>query len=423
MTLLGSRSGEKIKVKRAFKNASILAVGNVAAQAISFLGFIYIARELGPSQFGIYQAVIAFVSLFVILTFDGINRAILREGSANLERIQEIFEASIGIRNTFSLLAMAVCIISAVLVSYDAKVKLLIIIYSVELVAHGVNTSLNTIYQAFEEMKYISYVAVIRTLVSVLLMVIFLHFGYGVMAMIFILTLTNIGALSLSYLWTRKFVRFRFFSKIRIQKETLKQGITFSAIQFVNTLSGRIDLVMLSFLTTPAEVGIYALGNRLVQKSGIFRNSLVNAFFPSFTKHFKERTAQSRTFFIQTLYLFGVLALGAVAAYFICPIVVPAVFGEKFSESVEVIQVLVFSLVFSYGMLPFATALQTTYNEKTTLWLGIVRAILNVSLNFLLFYKMGTVGIAYSSLFTYGIGTPLYIYFGYTMLKRQGYFA
>jgi O-antigen/teichoic acid export membrane protein len=276
---------------------------------------------------------------------------------------------------------------------------------------------------AFEDMKYISYLSVIRTLVSVLLMVIFLYLGYGVMAMIVILVLTNVGVVILNLCWTRKYLRFRFFSKIRIQKATLRQGITFSAIQFLNTLSGRIDLVMLSFLTTPAGVGVYALGSRLIQKSGIFRVSLMTAFFPALTKHFEEKNARAGTFFKQTLYLFTVLLLGAVAVYFICPVVIPAVFGEKFRESVRIIQVLCFSLVFSYSVMPFGLALQTTYNERIILFIGIVRAIFNISLNLLLFYKMGIVGIAYSTLITLGVRGLLVVYFGYSTLKRQKYFV
>ena len=46
---------------RGLKNASYLAVGHFLSMAISFFGFVYIARLLGPSDYGIYVTVGAFV--------------------------------------------------------------------------------------------------------------------------------------------------------------------------------------------------------------------------------------------------------------------------------------------------------------------------------------------------------------------------
>ena len=57
------------KLFRGLKNASYLTVGYILSMIINFIGFIYIARLLGPSNYGIYATVGAFVGLFNIITF------------------------------------------------------------------------------------------------------------------------------------------------------------------------------------------------------------------------------------------------------------------------------------------------------------------------------------------------------------------
>ena len=54
----------EFKFFRGIKNASYLAAGNIVSQLISFVGLIYIARLLGPDDYGVYVTVGAFVSLF-----------------------------------------------------------------------------------------------------------------------------------------------------------------------------------------------------------------------------------------------------------------------------------------------------------------------------------------------------------------------
>jgi len=64
---------------RGLINASYLSIGHFVSMAINLIGFIFIARLLGPNDYGIYVTVGAFVGMFDIITFYGINKVVLRE--------------------------------------------------------------------------------------------------------------------------------------------------------------------------------------------------------------------------------------------------------------------------------------------------------------------------------------------------------
>ena len=71
-------------LKRGLANASFRTAGNFLSQAISFVGFVFIARMLGAEDYGIYVTVGAFVGMFDLLLLTGLHKTILREGSKNV---------------------------------------------------------------------------------------------------------------------------------------------------------------------------------------------------------------------------------------------------------------------------------------------------------------------------------------------------
>ena len=70
--------------------------------------------------------------------------------------------------------------------------------------------------------------------------------------------------------------------------------------------------------------------------------------------------------------------------------------------------------------MPFLLSLQTTSNENTLIKIMMVGAILNVLFNVLFFQMYGTIGIAYSTLLTFGMVSFLQIFMGFRKLKQDG---
>lgn len=383
---------------RTIKNVGYLTVGNFISQLISLIGAFYIPRLLGPEQYGIYNIVTAYVALFAVFTFSGLTKVIIREAAKDTSKTQEILEATIGLRNTFSLLATLLSIIIVLFIDYEFGTKVYIFVYSFSLLLEGIRSSINTIFQSHQRMKILGVMAVIKQLVRVPASILLLYLGYGILSLIVLQLVLDILTSFVLYKVSQRLIFFNFFSRIYFNKEYIFSGGRFSLLQFLNVLSGKIDLVMLSFLSTPENVGIYALAYRLVDKGLVLRGPISESLFPYYSNKFSKKKPQIRNLLKHTALIFVPLFMFLIPSMFFIKPLIANVIGMEFIASADIFKVLVFYLIFNFSVIPWGLTLQTTSNEKYSLITVSVCAIANVCLNIVFYNNYGIVGIAYSTL-------------------------
>ncbi|MEN8134877.1 MAG: flippase [Thermodesulfobacteriota bacterium] len=398
-------------------NTTYLTIGSFLSQIVSLIGAFFIPRLLGPADYGAYQTVINFVGIFSLFTFSGINKVVLRECSKRPEYAKEIFEETIGLRLLFSIFAFLLCAIVAILMGYDKGTKVFIVIYSGSLLYSGLRDSVDIIYQFNRRMEFISFFSILRNTISVSLSILAVMAGYGVLTLILIQMATQGIVLLSNYRVSKKLLRFRLLSHIFLNKRIIRQGFNFSLLQFLNVLSGKIDLVMISIMGTTAEVGLYALAYNIVERGLMVRQSLSQSLFPVYAKLLEDRNLDARIVLKHT----AIIALPASALCIITPPlakwIIPVLAGENFKQSIAIINVLVYFLLFNYIVVPFGISLQANNNESIQIRIGLLTALANITLNIIFYSKYGLVGIAYSTLFTYFIHSFLITMLGYIKLK------
>jgi len=406
-------------ISRGIKNASYLAIGNLITQFVSFIGFIYIARMLGPDNYGIYVTVGAFVGLFEILLLLGLNKTITREGSKDISSMHTFLEKTIGMRNFLILTAIVVCIICSSFTPYELQTKLYIILFSFQLAYTGLKGFLATIYQATEKMQYISIFGIVNRVIFVSLSIAFLYRGFGVLALFIIALFSNLLTISANYFYSRRYVKFNFFSRLQFDKNLLKPTIIFSLLGFVIFLTTKIDLVMISILGTSKDVGVYGVAFRITQLGIMLRNVTAMAFFPIFIKQFHTHKMRARQLIKYSLFFLAVIFVLSLVVSFFVEDIVTILLGPEYNISGEILRVLIFYLALSWATLPFTTAAQATDNEKYMLIVWSIMAALNIPLNYLFFIKYGLIGIAYSTLVVSAIGLFLVFRITIRIMKKQ----
>lgn len=421
-TFLGKITREVKSIPlRGIKNVSYLTLGNFAVEFINIVGFIYIARLLGAKNYGIYVTVSTFVGMFDLLLMEGLNKSVMREGSKDLAQMHLKLERIIGIRNALIVTAILICIFSSFFAPYEPQTKKFILLFSFQLVYLGLRGFLSAIFQASENMKYLSLFGIFNRLLFVGLSIVALQVGLSLTAIFLISIFSNLATLLLSYRTSRKFVKFRLFSRIQVDKKLLIPGFIFSLMGFVSYLTTRVDLLMISLLGSPTDVGVYGVAFRIAEQGVVLRNLTVTAFFPIFIKRFYSgRVRGRRLIWVSLVFLVGIF-LGVLLVSFFVDNLVTLVFGPEYASSGSILRVLLFFLAFSWANMPFTTAAQATHNEKYLLFISSGMAILNVLLNYLFFLQFGLIGIAYSTLVVYFLGSLLESVICYFVMKRQGY--
>jgi len=409
-------------VLRGLKNTSYLTIGNIFSQLVGLVGFVYIARYLGPENYGIYAIVIAFVGMFSLLTFTGINKVVIREGSKNLDEMAKALETSSGLKNLFSLFAILSCILATLFFPYSLQVKTYIVLFSFDLFYRSASSYISTIYQAAEVLKYSAFLTILNRLVFVSLSITVLYLGYGILYLFLSQIVSHLFTLSLNFYLSRKFVIFKFWSPIVWKESVYKPAIIFSSSSFLGFLSTKVDLIMLSILGTPIEVGIYGVAFSFSARLKQIRGALSTAFFPILVKSFDSGGMKLKKLLKYSMLIFvSMLTLAFFISYFAEKIIVVLI-GKEYAESGYILSILVFNYAVGFSILPFTNALYATHNEKLSLGIESIRAVSNVFLNLLLYSSYGMVGIAYSTLITSVIiGITI---FGFTInrLNKQGHF-
>ncbi|MBR9679931.1 MAG: oligosaccharide flippase family protein, partial [Candidatus Altiarchaeota archaeon] len=87
-----------MKLPKTAKQASIYGASKLLSRAISFLIFVYIARAIGPTNYGVYVYLMSVVTILLPLSRLGMDLELLRKSKQFGEKVAE---------NAFSLYLVA----------------------------------------------------------------------------------------------------------------------------------------------------------------------------------------------------------------------------------------------------------------------------------------------------------------------------
>lgn len=84
--------------KRYFLNTGWLFIGNISRMLASLLVGIWVARYLGPKEFGVLNYASSFVALFSVLTTLGLDGIVVRELVKDSSKSNTILGTAFGLK-------------------------------------------------------------------------------------------------------------------------------------------------------------------------------------------------------------------------------------------------------------------------------------------------------------------------------------
>lgn len=390
---------QQVLKNKAVQNIGYLSLGQIATQVISLVGALYIPKILGPENFGTYQTVLSYVTVFVIFSLTGINKVIVRSSSKNLSDLGLHVEQTLSLRLIFTSFAAILAIAIAGFSSkYDHSVVIYISIYIICLFLRTIESTINVVFQSHQELKYFSFFSMLKSFLLTLVLIIALKMGATLTNLFVIHGLVGVLVLIFSYRTAQRLTSFKLFTKPKVDFEGLKQGFMFSVLSFFNVAGNKMDIVMLSFLGSPAEVGIYALANAIVRKGLMARRAISTSIFPIYAK--KGSLSLQAQHLNRHATLVMVPSMVIVASMFLCSKwVITNLIGDDFINSVQILKILSFYLLFAYVSIPFEISLQASYAENEVIKIKAILSIVNLTANYGLYMSYGVIGIAYSTVF------------------------
>ena len=364
-----------------------------------FILGVWLARHLGPEDFGILGYSIALVAMINTIAGMGIWDIVVSKVVQEPSKTNSILGAALCIHLTSGLIGYAFLLFIVFKVHSDNELIILVastLGLTIVLSAHQV---IKMWLEASHRIRHTAWVDCCSYLLIIGPRLYLLIFEYPVVHFAWLLTIESlIATLVYGVILARtslgKVLQFKF----HVVKEILKESWPLLGAALSIVIYMKIDLVMLGNMSSSSEVGYYAVAAKISEIFFLVPTIISAVWLPSLAK-LKSNDAILNAAIQKILDYFIVLSLFISFVVSVFSIfLIDSIFGADFSKSSEMLAIHIWScpLVFIGivgGKWYVLKGLQTI-----TLFRTCVAAVVNVFLNFLLIPDYGGVGAAVATL-------------------------
>ncbi len=316
-----------------------MGFGNFFNAGLGFLFIAAAARTLSLGDFGRYALLSSFLVFIAKITDFGTNSLFVAKAIKGYEHSLDKFLSLKAV-----LFLVAVPISFALLTFFKFVQPDLLGIFFVGLIAYTLNFTLFGLFQKLENFTNLILLntipAAIKGVFAVLIILGVVNLNTTEAFMIF--SWSIIPSLFLYFLLPKDIKSFKFSLKgvKELFTETLPAGTAQLTSEGWSAISNGIAKLAQSF----ENVGIYSLADKI---SGIFSLVSLSIFTVLLPKNARNKKDANTYDITETVFLaVGVLTL-SILAIVVGRFLIPLVFGEKFNESLSILNVLIFANAFT----------------------------------------------------------------------------
>jgi O-antigen/teichoic acid export membrane protein len=416
--------------KRYLNNTSYLLFDKLLKLSLGFFVIVLLTRYLGPEQFGILTYAQTIVGVMLAVSSLGISQLIVRDIVTEFSKDAEVIGTSILLVILSSILIVSISLLFLFFYSDDKQSATLISVISFTVLFQAIFLVVEAYFQSKVLSKYIAIISSIVFFISSALKLFLiylnanlLYFGY---ALLFDSVFLCFASLYILQKQGVPIFKLKFSFSLAYKYLRLCLPLVFTALTMM--LYTRVDLMMLQNLIGSESVGYYAAALRVSELLYFVPVAIMASLYPKLIELRKENR-QKYFLFIEKLYFFMFwfsLLISLVLMGF-SHLIVAVLYGELYLNSVEILMVLSFGIIFISVNSVFIKFLYSEGMEKKYLYMGIIGLVLNIILNYGLIPLYGNVGAAISTIISMFFVTFLYDLLSkklrtYYHLKSKGIF-
>ncbi|HOP40647.1 MAG TPA: flippase [Geobacteraceae bacterium] len=399
-----NRIEQRRNLQKIISNTGWLFADKIIRMGCGLVIGVWVARYLGPTQFGLLNFAGSFVTLFSAIALLGLEGIIVRELVKNPPATAEILGTTCFLRLTAGSVAYAMALGTIFVIRPAETIShALVAIGGMGLLLQAFDT-IDLWYKTRVSSKFVVLAKNGAFLVSVLAKVFLILFNASLIAFAWAnlaeIVLGAIG-LALVYRMTGQHIAHWRIDTILIKK-LLKEGLplVLSGIAFMVYL--RVDQVMLGQMAGDREVGIYSAAVRVAEIWYFIPTAIISSVFPDII-HAREISKELFLAKLQKLYnLLAFMGYAvAVPTTFLAGWVINLLFGPSFAAAAPTLAVLVWAGVFANLGVARNAYLLATNRSRILLFAVLAGAVSNVLLNLLLIPAFGSMGAAIASCLSY----------------------
>ena len=388
------------------KNTAFMTMASVGQKLVAFVYFLFLARVMMPERTGIFFLVTSIVTMFSVFTDLGLTSVVIREIAKRPEDRERIVQRSIGLKLFLTALAVAIVFIASLLFHYDAQITQLIWITMTVMVFDALALLCYGILRGSQLLRYEAAGILIGQCVTVLIggasLIIHPSIPFLVLALI-------CGSLANLLVASSQVVRLFGWRILRPEWNKkalwtlLKIMTPFALAGIFTKIYSSIDVLLISKILSTTAVGIYSVAYKFTYAFQFLPLAFSAALYPSLSATIEsDKAATAKTFSRAVWYILLIATPIIFGVWLIAPEMVRLT-GHGYSESIIILQTLIFVLFPSFLEIPFGAILNASDRQVSRMKIMGIAMITNAGIDLLLIPKYGLMGAVIGSLISYSI--------------------
>ena len=389
--------------RRYFINTGWMFLGQIFSLIVSFFIGVWIARYLGPENYGILNYAVAFVGLFGFIASLGIDSILNRELIKTPEKRDVLLGTAFKLKVVGGIAALALAVISILMSQTTLLIQFLVIIFSFNFILQAINV-ISIYFQSKVESKNNVKVSIISTLISSVLKVGVILLDKGVIWIMLVYILDFVWQwINFVYVYKRQGLKIRDWKFDNdLAKKILKNSWPLILAQAAGYIYLKVDQVIIGLMLGNYEVGLYAVAVKVTEIWYFIPSIICSSLFPAIinakltdVKVYKKR--------LSNLYvlMFILSLIIAITITFLAKPIMTVLFGNNYLESVAILKIYIWSSVGLFLTVAVNQYLISENSVKTIFWLNFLSMIVNIGLNIWLIPLIGLLGAAWATLISY----------------------
>lgn len=396
-------------MKQIFKQSSLLISAQILTRIIGFFYTIFLANNLGVSNFGLYSVGLAYFSIISSIADFGFNRFLVREIVKQEEKSWEIIWSVFFLRLTSVSTFFAILAVLLYLFDPNKMRVSVILLVSLAVLPQAIALTFDGVFTALRKLQFSAISAIVLSISTVIFGIWLINQGFGVMGAVNAIILGQVVYATILGIILYKS---HGFAKTTVTLQVLKKAIfgslPYGILAILGLLYFRIDTVILSYLKGNFETGIYSVGYRFLEALVFIPNALTLALFPVFTKLHEDDPKKVKKLFFKTVSsMFAAGIVIALGYFFVLPEIINQ-FLPQYGASIDVIRILSFAIPFMFVHIPAAAVLTSTDKYlKQIIIISLMPLTFNILFNLMLIPQFGIIAASWITVLSDILGLVL----------------
>lgn len=389
--------------RKYFANTSWMFAEQLLRMIAGLFVGIWVARYLGPEQYGIFSYVIAFVAIFSSFAKLGLDSIVVRN-LVNTPQNRDVYLGTAFWLKLFgAIFALIVIFLATIFTSNDHNTNLYILIIAAGLIFQSFEV-VEFYFQSKVMSKFVSICKIIQLLTSSIFKI-YLVLSEADLIWFVLVSFLDQATLALTFYLAYKYQKlnadFHHFN-FRVAILLIRDSWPLILSGFVLMIQARADQLMLKEMVGNIEVGYYSSAIRLVEVFSLVPTVISMSLFPAIinARKISMDLYNDRLFALYKLMMFLFLIV-AFPIWFFGDIIILFLYKEAYAPAGEIFSLMALRLFFTnYGVV--RSAFLITENLMVySLIVMLIGMLVNLILNYLWIPTYYSVGAVWASLISF----------------------